>query len=80
MDKDEFEGKWEIIKGQSKEWWRLITDSDLEKVGKADVKFFEYVSILQLKYGYDRQIAKDEIAKRVAEYETKLQTMIARRP
>ena len=80
MDKDEFEGKWEIIKGQSKEWWRLITDSDLEKVGKADVKFFEYVSILQLKYGYDRQIAKDEIAKRVAEYETKLQTIIARRP
>ena len=80
MDKDEFEGKWEIIKGQSKEWWRLITDSDLEKVGKADVKFFEYVSILQLKYGYDRQIAKDEIAKRVAEYETTLKTMIATRP
>ena len=80
MDKDEFEVKWEIIKGQSKEWWRLITDSDLEKVGKADVKFFEYVSILQLKYGYERQIAKDEIAKRVAEYETTLKTMIATRP
>ncbi len=80
MDKDEFEGKWEIIKGQSKEWWRLITDSDLEKVGKADVKFFEYVSILQLKYGYERQVAKDEIAKRVAEYETTLKTMIATRP
>ncbi len=80
MDKDEFEVKWEIIKGQSKEWWRLITDSDLEKVGKADVKFFEYVSILQLKYGYERQVAKDEIAKRVAEYETTLKTMIATRP
>ena len=80
MDKDEFEGKWEIIKGQSKEWWRLITDSDLEKVGKADVKFFEYVGLLQLKYGYERQVAKDEIAKRVAEYETTLKTMIATRP
>jgi hypothetical protein len=80
MDKNEFEGKWAIIKGQSKIWWRLITDSDLEKVGKADIKFFEYVDLLQLKYGYDRQIAKDEIVRRVAEYEITLKAMIATRP
>jgi hypothetical protein len=80
MDKDEFEGKWEIIKGQSRVWWRLITDSDLAQVGKADIKFFEYVDLLQLKYGYDRQTAKAEIERRVAEYETTLKTMIAARP
>jgi hypothetical protein len=80
MDKNEFEGKWEIIKGQSKVWWRLITDSDLEKVGKAKIKFFAYVNLLQLKYGYNRQIAKDEIERRVAEYETTLNTMIASQP
>jgi len=80
MDKNEFEEKWKIIKDQSKAWWSLITDSDLNKVEEADVKFFEYLTILQLKYGYDRQVAKDEISRRVAEYETKLQTIIAMRP
>lgn len=80
MDKNEFEEKWKIIKDQSKVWWSLITDADLKQVETADVKFFEYVSILQLKYGYERQAAKDEIAKRVAEYETTLKTMIATRP
>jgi hypothetical protein len=80
MDKNEFEGKWKIIRDQSKVWWSLITDSDLNNVEKADIKFFEYVTILQLKYGYDRQIAKDEVSRRVTEYETKLKTMIATRP
>jgi hypothetical protein len=80
MDKNEFEGKWEIIKDQSKVWWSLITDADLKKVEKADIKFFEYVTILQLKYGYDRQVAKDKVAKRVAEYDTKLQVLITTRP
>jgi hypothetical protein len=80
MDKNEFEGKWKIIRDQSKVWWSLITDSDLHQVEEADIKFFEYVTILQLKYGYDRQIAKDEVSRRVTEYETKLKTMIATRP
>jgi hypothetical protein len=80
MDKHEFEDKWEQIRGQSKVWWSLITNSDLEQVQKADSKFFEYVRILQLKYGYDRQAAKAEIGRRVAEYETKLKTLIATRP
>ncbi len=60
--------------------WSLITEADLKKVEQADIKFFEYVTILQLKYGYDRQVAKDEVGRHVAEYETKLQTMIAMRP
>jgi len=80
MDKNEFEGKWKTIRDQSKVWWSLITDSDLKQVEKADIKFFEYVTILQLKYGYDRQVAKDEVSRRVTEYETKLQTMITTRP
>jgi DNA-binding NarL/FixJ family response regulator len=80
MDKNEFEGKWEIIKDQSKVWWSLITDDDLKKVEQADIKFFEYVTLLQLKYGYDRQVAKDEVAKHVAEYDTKLKVLITTRP
>ena len=80
MDKNDFEGKWKIIRGQSKVWWSLITDSDLNRVERAAIKFFEYVTILQLKYGLDRQVAKDEIERHVAEYETKLETIIATRP
>lgn len=80
MNKFEFEGKWKIIKDQSKIWWSLITDFDLNKVEEADIKFFAYVTILQLKYGYDRQVAKNEVSRRVTEYETKLQTIIATRP
>jgi len=80
MDQNEFEDKWKIIREQSKVWWSLITDSDLNQVEKADNKFFEYVTILQLKYGYDRQVAKDEVSRRVTEYEAKLQTVIATRP
>ena len=80
MDKNEFEDKWPQIQSQSKVWWSLINDFDLDKVRKADIKFFEYVRILQLKYGYDRQVAKDEIGRRAAEYEIKLMTIIATRP
>jgi hypothetical protein len=69
MDKNDFEGKWQLIRSQSKVWWSLITDVDLERVDKADIKFFEYVNTLQLKYGLERQVAKDQIAKRVKEYE-----------
>ena len=78
MEKTEFEGKWEIIRSQFKRWWSLITDFD--KVDEADIKLFEFLTILQLKYGYDRQVAKNEVGRRVTEYETKLQTIIATRP
>jgi len=80
MDKNEFEGKWKIIKDQSKVWWSLITDADLERVEKADIKLFEYLTILQLKYGYDREAAKDEVDKHVAQFNAKLETVIAKHP
>ena len=69
MDKDEFEDNWNKIRSQSKIWWSLIADFDLEQVAKTDDKFFEYVSILQLKYGLGRQAAKAEIARHLTEYE-----------
>ena len=69
MNKDVFEGKWEQIRGQTKGWWSLFTDEDLDKVEKAPVKRDKYVVLLQVKYGYTRQRAREEISKRVAEYE-----------
>ena len=72
MEKNDFEGKWKQIRNQSKIWWSLITDSDLNKVDKAEIKYFEFVTRLQLRYELDRQVAKDSIDRRVAEYEANL--------
>jgi hypothetical protein len=70
MNKDLFESKWKQIRSQSNGWWSLITDYDLNKVEKANVKLNKYVTLLLVKYGYTREKAKQEIAKRVAEHET----------
>jgi len=75
MNKKDFEGKWHLIRSQSKVWWSSITDADLDQVDKADDKFYEYVSILQLKYALNRQVAKNKIARHVKEYEIKVKTV-----
>ena len=74
MDKHEFEGKWKQIRSKSKIWWRRITDFDLNKVERAEIKYFEFVTRLQLRYELDRQVTKDIIDRRVAKYEANLKT------
>jgi uncharacterized protein YjbJ (UPF0337 family) len=69
MNKTIFEGKWKQIRGKSKEWWSLINDLDLSRVDKAAVKLDKYVVLLQVKYGYTKQYAKEEINKRIEEHE-----------
>jgi len=66
MNKDIFESKWEQIRAQSKVWWSLFSDDDLNKVEKADIKRDKYVVMLQVKYGYTRERAREEINKRIA--------------
>jgi hypothetical protein len=43
-------------------------------VDKAEVKFDKFVTMLQVKYGYTRQQAREEIGKFWAEHEAKGQT------
>jgi len=69
MNKNLFEGKWKKIRGKSKEWWSLINDRDLSRVDKAAVKLDKYVVLLQVKYGYTKQYAKEEINKRIEKHE-----------
>ena len=69
MNKDLFESKWKQIRVQTAAWWSLMSDLDLIKVDKAEVKLDKYVNLLQVKYGYTRDRAKKEINQRVAEYE-----------
>jgi hypothetical protein len=71
MNKTIFEEKWNLIRGQTSARWSLIADYDLLKVDKAEVKFDKFVTMLQVKYGYSRQKAREEIGKLWAEYEAK---------
>jgi hypothetical protein len=76
MEKNDFEGKWKQIRSHSKIWWDLITESDLSKVDQAEIKYFEFVTRLQLRYELDRQVAKDKIDRQVAEHDASLKSSI----
>jgi uncharacterized protein YjbJ (UPF0337 family) len=69
MNRTIFEGKWKQIRGKSKEWWSLINDLDLSRVDKSAVKLDKYVVLLQVKYGYTKQHAKEEIYRRIVQYD-----------
>ena len=61
MNKTTFEENWALIRGQIHARWSLMVEYDLKKVDKAEVKFDKFVTMLQVKYGYTRQKARDEI-------------------
>ncbi len=66
MTSDILEGKWKQVRGQIKEWWGQLTDDDLDKIaGKLD----KLVGRLQEKYGWAKQKAEEEVARRVRELE-----------
>ena len=69
MNRDLFETKWMQIRSQTSGWWSLMSDPDLIKVDKADVKLDKYVTMLRVKYGYTHEQAKKEIGKHVADVE-----------
>jgi len=61
MNNNVFQGKWKQMRGQAKVWWGKFTDDDLEKV---DGNLDKLTGLLQEKYGYTQQQAKEEIEKR----------------
>ncbi len=69
MNRTIFEGKWKQIRGKSKEWWSLINDLDLSRIDKAAVKLDKYVVLLQVKYGYTKQHAKEEINRHIVQHD-----------
>ena len=68
MNKDVFEGKWEQMRGQVREWrgTRRVTDDDLDRVAR---KFDKLIGVLQEKHGYTRERAEEEFDRRLKEYE-----------
>ena len=71
MNRAMFEEKWSQIRSQSTHWWSLMAEYDLIKVDKAEVKFDKFVTMLQVKYGYTRQQARENISRTWAAYEAK---------
>jgi Ca2+-binding EF-hand superfamily protein len=69
MDKTIFEEKWALIRDQIHARWGLMVEYDLNKVDKAEVKFDKFVTMLQVKYGYTRQKAREEIGMLWVAYE-----------
>jgi uncharacterized protein YjbJ (UPF0337 family) len=69
VNKAKFEEKWNKLRGQVSARWSLMAEYDLNKVDKADVKYDNFVTKLQVKYGYTRQQAREEVGKLWAEYE-----------
>ena len=77
MNKAIFDEKWKVFRGQSTEWWSLMAEFDLVKVDKAEVKFDKFATLLQVKYGYTRQKAREEINRLWAEYEAQTKKTVA---
>jgi hypothetical protein len=76
LNKKLFESKWKQIRSHTTAWWTLMSEYDLNKVDKAEVKFDKYVTMLQVKYGYTRQEAKTEIDNRVTEIDAELENSV----
>ncbi len=59
-------GSWNQLRVPIKGWWSKLTDDDLDSInGKYDI----LVSVLQKKYGYSAQQAKEQVDQRLAEFE-----------
>ena len=66
--KSKFDQRWKLIRGRSLEWFDLLGEQDLKKVDKAPDKLDKFMTVLQVKYGYTRQQAAEEINKRWAAF------------
>lgn len=62
--KSKFDQQWKIFRSRSIQWWSLLGEHDLKKVDKAEDKQDKFVTLLQVKYGYTRQQAQEEINNR----------------
>ena len=71
MNKTIFEENWKVIRPETTARWSLMADFDLLKVDKADDKYDRFVTMLQTKYGYTRQQAREELGKFWSEHEIK---------
>ena len=63
MNKVIFDRQWKVIRGEFTARWSLVGDFDLNRMDKAEDKYHRFVTMLQVKYGFTRQQAREEIGK-----------------
>ena len=71
IDKTIFDKNWKVIRSQSTARWKLMREYDLVKVDKADKKFDKFLTMLQVKYGYTRPQAREQLSRFWREHELK---------
>lgn len=60
MNKNIFEGHWNILKGQVKEKWGKLSDDQLTRIaGKRD----QLLGEIQKTYGYTQERAEEELSR-----------------
>jgi uncharacterized protein YjbJ (UPF0337 family) len=58
MNADVMKGKWHQLKGSAKVQWGKLTDDELSQVDGSTEKL---VGLVQEKYGYQRERARQEV-------------------
>jgi len=66
--KSKFDQQWKVIRGRSMDWFSLLGEHDLKKIDKAHDKQDKFLTMLQVKYGYTRQQATEEVNRRWAAF------------
>lgn len=59
MNDDQFQGKWDRMKGKVREHWGQLTSNDVEQV---EGKRQNLLAKIQEKYGDTRQAAEEKLA------------------
>ena len=70
MNTELFAEKWTEMRGEVKERWSKFNDDDL---GQIEGKLDELVSLVQEKYGHNREQATQQVERFLSEYKAKLQ-------
>jgi uncharacterized protein YjbJ (UPF0337 family) len=58
MSDDIFKGKWKQLRGQVQQKWGDLTNDDLDRMQGAQT---EFEGLLQERYGYTKERAKQEV-------------------
>jgi len=58
MSDDILKGKWKQLRGQIQQKWGDLTNDDLDRLGGAQT---EFEGLLQERYGYTKERAKQEV-------------------
>lgn len=58
LNRDVLQGKWKQIRGKVKQQWGKLTDDQLDRIGG---RYDELTGLIQEKYGYTREQAKQQV-------------------